>query len=113
MVGQLSQIDMQTNVSRKLSSHELFEQVDALNRAYGFQQMPYHPEEIFRDENMVFENMIVYVEMLQASYTARNQRARIDSVLYSPTVQSSDLTSCDGLRQRSLPCEFPRKLSPL
>ncbi|KZM19281.1 hypothetical protein ST47_g9571 [Ascochyta rabiei] len=115
-IEQLAEIDIQTNVSRNPSTQKLSEQLDTLNRAYGFKQMPCHSEEIFRDENMVLENMMVYVEILQASDTARDQRARIDSALYSPTVLSLDLVSCDELHrlmQHNLPCEFPRQLSPL
>ncbi|KAI1663321.1 hypothetical protein L13192_12628 [Pyrenophora tritici-repentis] len=113
---QLGPIDIQTNVSRNLGTRELFEEVDALNKAYGFRQLSYDSEKIIRDEEMVWDNMMVYVKMLQASETARNQRALIDSALYSPTVRSSDLASYEELhrpRQYNLPCKFPHSLSPL
>jgi hypothetical protein len=80
-VEQLATIDTQTSVSR--STQQLSEQVGALNKAYGFKQGPYHEEEIVRD---VLENMVLYVEMVKASDTAKEQRALIDNVLYSPTV---------------------------
>ena len=86
-VKQLATIDMHTNVSR--STQELSEQVDALNRAYGFKQRPYQ-EGIVGDEDVVLENMVQYFQMLEASGTAREQRALIDSALYSPTVRSGD-----------------------
>jgi hypothetical protein len=87
-VDQLTTIDIHTNVSR--STQKLSEQVDALNRAYGFKQRAYHQEEIVGDEDMVFgnmvlENMVLYFQMLKASDTAKEQRALIDSAFYSPT----------------------------
>jgi hypothetical protein len=109
-VEQLAKIDVQTGVLRQLSTQELSKELYALNKAYGFQQMPYHPDEIVRDENIVLENMLLYVEM-QASGTAKEQRVLIDSALYSPTVRSDD--ESHHLRQRNLPCEFPHRLSPL
>jgi hypothetical protein len=87
-VKQLATIDTQTSVSR--STQQVSEQVGALNKAYGFKQGPYHEEEIVRDEIMVLENMVLYVEMVKASDTAKEQRALIDNVLYSPTVRSDD-----------------------
>jgi hypothetical protein len=108
-VEQLATIDMHTNVSRSIQ--ELSKQVDALNKAYGFQQRPYHQEEIVGDEDMVLENMVLYFKMLKASDTAKEQRALIDSALYPPTVRSGDESHL--LRQRDLPCEVPHKLSPL
>ena len=83
-VEQLATIDMHTNVSR--STQELSEQVDALNRAYGFKQRPYYQEGIVGDEDVVLENMVLYFQMLEASGTAKEQRALIDSALYSHTV---------------------------
>ncbi|KAF7570524.1 hypothetical protein PtrM4_105260 [Pyrenophora tritici-repentis] len=59
VVEQLATIDMKTNVSRNLGTRELFEEVDALNKAYGFKQLSYDPEEIIRDEEMVLDNMMV------------------------------------------------------
>ncbi|KAI0569290.1 hypothetical protein Alg215_11728 [Pyrenophora tritici-repentis] len=58
---QLGPIDIQTNVSRNLGTRELFEEVDALNKAYGFRQLSYNSEEIIRDEEMVWDNMMVQV----------------------------------------------------
>jgi hypothetical protein len=72
------------------STQQLSEQVGALNKAYGFKQGPYHEGEIVRDEIMVLENMVLYVVMVKASDTAKEQRALIDNVLYSPTVRSDD-----------------------
>jgi hypothetical protein len=83
-VEQLAVIDKQTNVLQ--STQVLFQQVDALNKACGFQRISYHPEDILRDENIVFGNMVLYVEMMQASDTAKDQRACIDNALYSPPV---------------------------
>jgi hypothetical protein len=82
-VDQLTTIDIHTNVSR--STQKLSEQVEALNRAYGFKQRAYHQEEIVGDEDMVLENMVLYFQMLKASDTAKEQRALIDSAFYSPT----------------------------
>jgi hypothetical protein len=92
-VYQLTTIDIHSNVSR--STQKLSEQVDALNRAYGFKQRAYHQEEIVGDEDMVFgnmvlenmvlENMVLYFQILKASDTAKEQRALIDSAFYSPT----------------------------
>jgi hypothetical protein len=46
-VEQLATIDVQTGVSRKLSTQEqLSKEVYALNKAYGFQQMLYHQDEM-------------------------------------------------------------------
>jgi hypothetical protein len=113
-VKQLATIDVHTNVSR--STQEFSEQVDALNRAYGFKQRSYWEEGNVGNEYVMLENMVLYFKMLKESVTAKEQRALIDSALYSPTVQSSDLASCDEShrpRQRILPCQFPHKLSPL
>jgi hypothetical protein len=84
-VEQLAAIDMQTNVSE--STQELLQQGDTLDKACGFQQISYHPKDIVRDEDIVFGNMVLYVEMMQAPDTANDQRACIDSALYSPPVQ--------------------------
>jgi hypothetical protein len=77
-IEQLSVIDKHTELSREFSAQKLFEQVKCLNKAYGFQQIPYHSENIVREEGMVLKDMLLYLDMMQASATARDQRDRID-----------------------------------
>jgi hypothetical protein len=43
--------------------------------------MPRYTEDILRDEIIVVENMMVYIEILQPSDTARNPQGRIDNAV--------------------------------
>jgi hypothetical protein len=69
-VEQFAAIDMQTNVSQ--STQVPFQQVNTLNKACGFQQISYRPEDTVRDEDIVFGNTVLYVKMMQASDTAKD-----------------------------------------
>jgi hypothetical protein len=83
-IEQLGRIDMHTKLSRVLSAQKLFEQVDALPKIH------YHLEKIVRKEGMELNSMLLYLDMMQASATTRDQRDRIDIALSScrPVVRS-------------------------
>lgn len=75
---------MQPNVLQ--STQEIFQQVDTLNKAGRFQQISYYLEDIAWDEDIVFGNMVLYVEIVQALDTAKDHRACIDNALHSRPV---------------------------
>jgi hypothetical protein len=90
-IEQLSVIDKHTGLSREFSSQKLFEQVECLNKAYGFQQIPCHSENIVREEGMELKDMLLYLDMVQASATTRDQRDRIG--IPFPVVHHPGMTS--------------------
>lgn len=84
VIEQPAAINMQPNMLQ--STQELSQQVDTLTKACRFEQITHYPEDIVWDQDIVFGNMVLYVEIVQALDTAKDHRACIDNALHSRPV---------------------------